>query len=182
MVLYVSTFMLFVLFVVFPFISFILLLRHMIMGKSDSGRIVLHKTLFPSVSLSELFSARRESVRIIDEIDRAIVRLRGSGYDGLEGGELFTRVCEDLGIVHYSGVGFVFSPLFDDKLWCTYVISVVVDDDEGDIGDTYIMDDVGSRKGLICFLRTLRYLIVYDKFKRYDRLKRWWMKLIRCLS
>ena len=124
----------------------------MIMGKSDSGRIVLHKTLFPSVSLSELFSARRESVRIIDEIDRAIVRLRGSGYDGLEGGELFTRVCEDLGIVHYSGVGFVFSPLFDDKLWCTYVISVVVDDDEGDIGDTYIMDDVGSRKGLICFL------------------------------
>ena len=156
----------------------------MIMGKSDSGRIVLHKTLFPSVSLSELFSARRESVRIIDEIDRAIVRLRGSGYEGLEGGELFTRVCEDLGIVHYSGVGFVFSPLFDDKLWCTYVISVVVDDDddEGDIGDTYIMDDVGSRKGLICFLRTLRYLIVYDKFKRYDRLKRWCMKLIRCLS
>ena len=34
----------------------------MIMGKSDSGRIVLHKTLCPSVSLSELFSAR-----IIDE-------------------------------------------------------------------------------------------------------------------
>lgn len=154
----------------------------MIMGKSESGRIVLHKTLCSSVSLSELFSARRESVRIIDEIDRAIVGLRSSGYDGLEGGELFNRVCEDLGIVHYGGVGFVFSPLFDDKLWCTYVISVVVDDDEGDIGDTYIMDDVGSRKGLICFLRTLRYLIVYDKFKRYDRLKRWWMKLIRCLS
>ena len=155
----------------------------MIMGKSDSGRIVLHKTLCPSVSLSELFSARRESVRIIDEIDRAIVGLRGSGYDGLEGGELFTRVCEDLGIVHYGGVGFVFSPLFDDKLWCTYVISVVVDDEgEGDIDDTYIMDDVGSRKGLISFLKTLRYLIVYDKFKRYDRLKRWWMKLIRCLS
>ena len=153
------------------------------MGKSDSGRIVLHKTLCPSVSLSELFSARRESVRIIDEIDRAIVRLRGSGYDGLEGGEWCTRVCEDLGIVHYGGVGCVLSPLFDDKLWCTYVISVVVDDDdEGDIDDTYIMDDVGSRKGLICFLRTLRYLIVYDKFKRYDRLKRWWMKLIRCLS
>lgn len=152
------------------------------MKKSNSNRIVLHKTLCPSVSLSELFSARRESVRIIDEIDRAIVGLRGSGYDGLEGGELFNRVCEDLGIVHYGGVGFVFSPLFDDKLWCTYVISVVVDDDEGDIGDTYIMDDVGSRKGLICFLRTLRYLIVYDKFKRYDRLKRWWMKLIRCLS
>lgn len=151
----------------------------MIMGKSDSGRIVLHKTLCPSVSLSELFSARRESVRIIDEIDRAILGLRGSGYDGLEGGELFTRVCEDLGIVHYGGVGFVFSPLFDDKLWCTYVISVWVDDDEGDIDDAYIMDDVGSRKGLICFLRTLRYLIVYDKFRRYDRLKRWWMKLIR---
>ena len=150
------------------------------MGKSDSGRIVLHKTLCHSVSLSELFSARRESVRIIDEIDRAIVGLHGSGYDGLEGGELFNRVCEDLGIVHYGGVGFVFSPLFDDKLWCTYVISVVVDDDEGDIDDTYIMDDVGSRKGLICFLRTLRYLIVYDKFRRYDRLKRWWMKLIRC--
>ena len=54
------------------------------MGKSDSGRIVLHKTLFRSVSLSKLFSARRESVRIIDEIDREIVRLRGSGYDGLE--------------------------------------------------------------------------------------------------
>ena len=150
------------------------------MGKSDSGRIVLHKTLCPSVSLSELFSARRESVRIIGEIDRAIVGLRGSGYDGLDGGELFTRVCEDLGIVHYGGVGFVFSPLFDDKLWCTYVISVVVDDDECDIDDTYIMDDVGTRKGLICFLRTLRYLIVYDKFRRYDRLKRWWMKLIRC--
>ena len=133
-------------------------------------------------SVCVLLVCRRESVRIIDEIDRAIVGLRGSGYDGLEGGELFTRVCEDLGIVHYGGVGFVFSPLFDDKLWCTYVISVVVDDDEGDIGDTYIMDDVGSRKGLICFLRTLRYLIVYDKFKRYDRLKRWWMKLIRCLS
>ena len=133
-------------------------------------------------SVCVLLVFRRESVRIIDEIDRAIVRLRGSGYDGLEGGELFTRVCEDLGIVHYSGVGFVFSPLFDDKLWCTYVISVVVDDDEGDIGDTYIMYDVGSRKGLIYFLRTLRYLIVYDKFKRYDRLKRWWMKLIRCLS
>ena len=150
------------------------------MGKSDSGRIVLHKTLCPSVSLSELFSARRESVRIIGEIDRAIVGLRGYGYDGLDGGELFTRVCEDLGIVHYGGVGFVFSPLFDDKLWCTYVISVVVDDDEGDIDDTYIMDDVGTRKGLICFLRTLRYLIVYDKFKRYGKLKRWWMKLIRC--
>lgn len=180
MVLYVSPFMLFVLFIVFPFISFILLLRHMIMGKSNSNRIVLHKTLCPSVSLSELFSARRESVRIIGEIDRAIVGLRGSGYDGLDGGELFTRVCEDLGIVHYGGVGFVFSPLFDDKLWCTYVISVVVDDDEGDIDDTYIMDDVGTRKGLICFLRTLRYLIVYDKFKRYGKLKRWWMKLIRC--
>lgn len=152
----------------------------MIMGKSNSNRIVLHKTLCPSVSLSELFSARRESVRIIGEIDRAIVGLRGSGYDGLDGGELFTRVCEDLGIVHYGGVGFVFSPLFDDKLWCTYVISVVVDDDEGDIDDTYIMDDVGTRKGLICFLRTLRYLIVYDKFKRYGKLKRWWMKLIRC--
>lgn len=150
------------------------------MGKSNSNRIVLHKTLCPSVSLSELFSARRESVRIIGEIDRAIVGLRGSGYDGLDGGELFTRVCEDLGIVHYGGVGFVFSPLFDDKLWCTYVISVVVDDDEGDIDDTYIMDDVGTRKGLICFLRTLRYLIVYDKFKRYGKLKRWWMKLIRC--
>lgn len=132
------------------------------------------------MSLSELFSARRESVRIIDEIDRAIVGLRGSGYDGLDGGELFNRVCEDLGIVHYGGVGFVFSPLFDDKLWCTYVISVWVDDDEGDIDDTYIMDDVGSRKGLICFLRTLRYLIVYDKFRRYGKLKRWWMKLIRC--
>lgn len=154
----------------------------MIMGKSDSGRIVLHKTLCPSVSLSELFSARRESVRIIDEIDRVIVGLRGSGYEGLDGGELFNRVCEDLGIVHYGGVGFVFSPLFDDKLWCTYVISVGVDDDEGDIDDTYIMDDVESRKGLICFLRTLRHLIVYDKFMRYDRLKRWWMKLIRCLS
>ena len=150
------------------------------MGKSNSNRIVLHKTLCPSVSLSELFSARRESVRIIGEIDRAIVGLRGSGYDGLDGGELFTRVCEDLGIVHNGGVGFVFSPLFDDKLWCTYVISVVVDDDEGDIDDTYIMDDVGTRKGLICFLRTLRYLIVYDKFKRYGKLKRWWMKLIRC--
>ena len=153
------------------------------MGKSDSDRIVLHKTLCPSVSLSELFSARRESVRIIDEIDRAIVGLRGSGYDGLEGGELFTRVCEDLGIVHYGGVGFVFCPLFDDKLWCTYVISVWVDDDaEGDIDDTYIMDDVGSRKGLICFLRTLRYLILCGEFKRYGKLKRWWMKLIRCLS
>lgn len=150
--------------------------------KSDNGRIVLHKTLCPSVSLSELFSARRESVRIIDEIDRAIVWLRGSGYGGLEGGELFTRVCEDLGIVHYGGVGFVFSPLFDDKLWCTYVISVGVDDDEGDIDDTYIMDDVGNRKGLICFLRTLKYLIVCGEFKRYDKLKRWWMKLIRCLS
>lgn len=150
------------------------------MKKSNS--IVLHKTLCPSVSLSELFSARRESVRIIDDIDRAIVGLRGSGYDGLDGGELFTRVCDDLGIVHYGGVGFVFSPLFDDKLWCTYVISVVVDDDEGDIDDTYIMDDVGSRKGLISFLKTLRYLIVYNKFRRYDRLKRWWMKLIRCLS
>lgn len=149
------------------------------MKKSNSNRIVLHKILYPSVSLNELFSARRESVRIIDGIDRAIVGLRGSDYDGLEGGELFTRVCEDLGIVHYGGVGFVFSPLFDDKLWCTYVISVVVDD-EGDIDDTYIIDDVGSRKGLICFLRTLRYLIVYDKFRRYDRLKRWWMKLIRC--
>lgn len=150
------------------------------MKKSNSNRIVLHKTLYPSVSLSELFSARRESVRIIDGIDRAIVGLRGSGYNSLEGGELFTRVCEDLGIVHYGGVGFVFSPLFDDKLWCTYVISVGVDDDEGDVDDTYIMDDVGSRKGLICFLRTIRYLIVYDKFRRYDRLKRWWMKLIRC--
>lgn len=53
------------------------------MKKSNSNRIVLHKTLCPSVSLSELFSARRESVRIIDEIDRAIVGLRGSGYDGL---------------------------------------------------------------------------------------------------
>lgn len=154
----------------------------MIMGKSDSGRIVLHKTLCPSVSLSELFSARRESVRIIDEIDRAIVGLRGSGYEGLEGGELFTRVCEDLGIVHYGGVGFVFSPLFDNKLWCTYVISVVVDDDEGNINDTYIMDGVGSRKGLISFLKTLRYLIICGKFRRYDKLKRWWTKLIRCLS
>lgn len=151
--------------------------------KSDNGRIVLHKTYCPSVSLSELFSARRESIRIIDKIDMSIVRLRGSGYGSLEGGELFSRVCEDLGIVHYGGVGFVFSPLFDDKLWCTYVISVGVDDDaEGDIDDTYIMDDVGNRKGLISFLRTLRYLIVFGKFKRYDKLKRWWMKLIRCLS
>lgn len=149
------------------------------MKNSNSNRIVLHKTLCPSVSLSELFSARRESVRIIDEIDMAIVGLRGSGYRGLEGGELFSRVCEDLGIVHYGGVGFVFSPLLDDKLWCTYVISVVVDDDaERDIDDTYIMDDVGNRKGLICFLRTLRYLIRFGKFKRYDKLKRWWMKLI----
>lgn len=150
------------------------------MNKNNSNRIVLHKTLCPSVSLSELFSARRESVRIIDEIDKAIVELRGSGYPGLEEGELFTRVCEDLGIVHYGGVGFVFSPLFDDKLWCTYVISVGVDDDEGDVDDTYIMDDVGSRKGLICFLRTLRHLIRFGKFKRYDKLKRWWTKLIRC--
>lgn len=151
--------------------------RDLVMKKNNSNRIVLHKTLCPSVSLSELFSARRESVRIIDEIDRAIVGLRGSGYDSLEEGELFSRVCEDLGIVHYGGVGFVFSPLFDDKLWCTYVISVGVDD-EGDIDDTYIMDNVGNRKGLICFLRTLKYLIRFGKFKRYDKLKRWWMKLI----
>lgn len=148
------------------------------MKKSNSNRIVLHKTLCPSVSLSELFSARRESYRLLDEIDKTIVKLRDSGYRGLEGGELFTRVCEDLGIVHYGGVGFVFSPLFDDKLWSTYVISVEIDDDEGNIDDTYIMDDVGSRKGLICFLRTLRYLILYGEFKRYDKLKRWWMKLI----
>ena len=148
------------------------------MKKSNSNRIVLHKTLCPSVSLSELFSARHESYRLLDEIDKTIVKLRDSGYRGLEGGELFSRVCEDLGIVHYGGVGFVFSPLFDDKLWCNYVISVEVNDDEGDISDTYIIDDVGSRKGLISFLRTLRYLILYDKFKRYDKLKRWWMKLI----
>ena len=148
------------------------------MKKSNSNRIVLHKTLCPSVSLSELFSARCKSYRLLDEIDKTIVKLRDSGYPGLEKGELFTRVCEDLGIVHYGGVGFVFSPLFDDKLWSTYVISVEIDDDEGDIDDTYIMDDVSSRKGLICFLRTLRYLILYDKFRRYDRLKRWWMKLI----
>ena len=51
------------------------------MGKSDSGRIVLHKTLCPSVSLSELFSARRESVRIIDEIDRAIVGFLTVNYN-----------------------------------------------------------------------------------------------------
>ena len=153
------------------------------MNKNNSNRIVLHKTLCPSVSFSELFSARHESYRLLNEIDKTIVKLRDSGYRGLEGDELFTRVCEDLGIVHYGGVEFVFSPLFDDKLWCTYVISVVVDDEgEGDIDDTYIMDYVGSRKGLISFLKTLRYLIVYDKFKRYDRLKRWWMKLIRCLS
>ena len=148
------------------------------MNKNNSNRIVLHKTLCPSVSLSELFSARRESYRLLDEIDKTIMKLRDSGYRGLEEGELFSRVCEDFGIVHYGGVGFVFSPLFDDKLWCTYVISVVVDDDEDDIDDTYIMDDVGSRKGLISFLKTLRYLIVYDKFKRYDKLKRRWMKLI----
>lgn len=148
------------------------------MKKSNSNRIVLHKTLCPSVSLRELFSARRESYRLLDEIDKTIVKLRDSGYRGLEGGELFSRVCEDLDIVHYSGVGFVFSPLFDDKLWSTYVISVEIDDDEGDIDDTYIMDDVGSRKGLISFLRTLRYFILYGKFKRYDKLKRWWMKLI----
>lgn len=148
------------------------------MKKSNSNRIVLHKTLYPSVSLSKLFSARCESYRLLDEIDKTIVKLRDSGYPGLEKGELFTRVCEDLGIVHYGGVGFVFSPLFDDKLWCTYVISVEINDDEGDIDNTYIMDDVGSRKGLICFLRTLRYLILYGKFKRYDKLKRWWMKLI----
>lgn len=148
------------------------------MNKNNSNRIVLHKTLCPSVSLSELFSARSESYRLLDEIDKTIVKLRNSDYRGLEKGELFTRVCEDLGIVHYGGVGFVFSPLFDDKLWCTYAISVEVDDDEGDIGDTYIMDDVGSRKGLISFLRTLRYLILYGEFKRYDKLKRWWMKLI----
>lgn len=148
------------------------------MKKSNSNRIVLHETLCPSVSLSELFSARRESYRLLDEIDKTIVKLRDSGYRGLEGGELFSRVCEDLGIVHYGGVGFVFSPLFDDKLWSTYVISVEVDDDEGDIGDTYIMNDVGSRKGLISFLRTLRYLILYGEFKRYDKLKRWWMKLV----
>ena len=134
--------------------------------------------MVPSVSLSELFSARRESYRLLDEIDKTIVKLRDSGYPGLEKGESFTRVCEDLGIVHYGGVGFVFSPLFDDKLWSTYVISVEINDDEGDIDDTYIMDDVGSRKGLICLLRTLRYLILYGKFKRYDKLKRWWMKLI----
>lgn len=151
------------------------------MKKSNSNRIVLHKTLCPSVSLSELFSARRESYRLLDEIDKTIVKLRDSGYRGLEGGELFSRVCEDLGIVHYGGVGFVFSPLFDDKLWSTYVISVEIDDDEGDIDDTYIMDDVGSRKGLISFLRTLRYFILYGKFKRYDKLKRWWMKLIHFL-
>lgn len=151
------------------------------MKKSNSNRIVLHKTLCPSVSLSEWFSARRESIRLIDGIDRAIVELRSSGYDSLEKGELFSRVCEDLGIVHYGGVGFVFSPLFDDKLWSTYVISVEVDD-EGDIDDTYIMDDVERRKGLISFLRTLRYLILYGKFKRYDKLKRWWTKLIRYLS
>ena len=148
------------------------------MKKSNSNRIVLHKTLCPSVSLSELFSARRESYRLLDEIDKTIVKLRDSGYRGLEGGELFSRVCEDLGIVHYGGVGFVFSPLFDDKLWSTYVISVEINDDEGDIDDTYIMDDVGSRKGLISFLRTLRYLILYGEFKRYDKLKRLWMKLI----
>ena len=148
------------------------------MKKGNSNRIVLHNTLCPSVSLSELFSARCESYRLLDEIDKTIVKLRDSGYRGLEGGELFTRVCEDLGIVHYSGVGFVFSPLFDDKLWSTYVISVEIDDDEGDIDNTYIMDDVGSRKGLISFLRTLRYLILYGEFKRYDKLKRWWMKLI----
>ena len=148
------------------------------MKNSNSNRIVLHKTLCPSVSFSELFSARNESYRLLDEIDKMIVKLRNSGYRGLEGGELFTRVCEDLGIVHYGGVRFVFSPLFDDKLWSTYVISVEINDDEGDIGDTYIMDDVGSRKGLISFLRTLRYLILYGKFKRYDKLKRWWMKLI----
>lgn len=148
------------------------------MKKSNSNRIVLHETLCPSVSLSELFSARRESYRLLDEIDKTIVKLRDSGYRGLEEGELFSRVCKDLGIVHYGGVGFVFSPLFDDKLWSTYVISVEIDDDEGDIGDTYIMDDVGSRKGLISFLRTLRYLILYGEFKRYDKLKRWWMKLI----
>lgn len=152
------------------------------MKKSNSNRIVLHKTLCPSVSFSELFSARHESYRLLDEIDKTIVKLRNSGYRGLEGGELFSRVCEDLGIVHYGGVGFVFSPLFDNKLWSTYVISVEVDDDEGDIDDTYIMDDVGNRKGLICFLRTLSYLIVCGKFKRYDKLKRWWTKLIRCLS
>lgn len=149
------------------------------MNKNNSNRIVLHKTLCPSVSLSELFSARRESYRLLNEIDKTIVKLRDSGYRGLEEGELFTHVCEDLGIIHYGGVGFVFSPLFDDKLWSTYVISVEIDDDdEGDIDDTYIMDDVGSRKGLICFLRTLRYLILYGEFKRYDKLKRWWMKLI----
>lgn len=148
------------------------------MKKSNSNRIVLHETLCPSVSLSELFSARRESYRLLDEIDKTIAKLRDSGYRGLEGGELFSRVCEDLGIVHYGGVGFVFSPLFDDKLWSTYVISVEIDDDEGDIDGTYIMDDIGSRKGLISFLRTLRYLILYGKFKRYDKLKRWWMKLI----
>lgn len=148
------------------------------MKNSNSNRIVLYKTLCPSVSFSELFSARHESYRLLDEIDKTIVKLRDSGYRGLEEGELFTRVCEDLGIVHYGGVGFVFSPLFDDKLWCNYVVSVEVNDDEGDIGDTYIMDDVGSRKGLISFLRTLRYLILYDKFRRYDKLKRWWMKLI----
>ena len=148
------------------------------MNKNNSNRIVLHKTLCPSVSLSELFSARCESYRLLDEIDKTIVKLRDSGYRGLEEGELFSRVCEDLGIVHYGGVGFVFSPLFDDKLWSTYVISVEIDDDEGDINDTYIMDDVGSRKGLISFLRTLRYFILYGKFKRYDKLKRWWMKLI----
>lgn len=148
------------------------------MNKNNSNRIVLHKTLYPSVSFSELFSARHESYRLLDEIDKTIVKLRDSGYRGLEEGELFTRVCEDLGIVHYGGVRFVFSPLFDDKLWSTYVISVEIDDDEGDIDDTYIMDDIGSRKGLISFLRTLRYLILYGEFKRYDKLKRWWMKLI----
>lgn len=138
------------------------------MKKSNSNRIVLHKTLCPSVSLSELFSARRESVRLIDGIDRAIVELRGSGYEGLEGGELFTRVCEDLGIVHYGGVGFVFSPLFNDELWCTYVVSIGIDDDVDMDGDTYTAYDVGSRKGLICFLRSLRHLIVYGEFRRYD--------------
>lgn len=140
----------------------------MISGKSDNGRIVLHKTLCPSVSLSELFSARRESVRLIDGIDRAIVELRGSGYEGLEGGELFTRLCEDLGIVHYGGVGFVFSPLFNDELWCTYVVSIGIDDDVDMDGDTYTAYGVGSRKGLICFLRSLRHLIVYGEFRRYD--------------
>lgn len=152
------------------------------MKKSNSNRIVLHKTLCPFVSLSGLFSARRESVRLIDVIDRAIFELRSSGYEGLEGGELFTRVCGDLGIVHYGGVGFVFSPLFNDKLRCTYVVSIGIDDDVDMDGDTYTAYGVGSRKGLICFLRSLRRLIVCGKFKRYDKLKRWWTKLIRCLS